>query len=39
VKEMTAAYDTWWDAVYPVMVERGGDAELVSAKQANQPAE
>jgi arylsulfatase A-like enzyme len=39
VKEMTAAYDTWWDAVYPVMVERGGDAELASVKQANQPAE
>jgi len=39
VKEMTAAYDTWWDAVYPVMVERGGDAELVSAKSAKQPAE
>lgn len=29
VKTMSAAYDTWWDDVYPVMVERGGDAPLV----------
>ena len=29
VKTMAAAYDTWWDDVYPVMVERGGDAPLV----------
>ncbi len=28
-KDMAAAYDSWWDAVYPVMVERGGDAEIV----------
>lgn len=28
VKSMAAAYDQWWDEVYPVMVERGGDAPL-----------
>jgi len=27
-KAMAAAYDQWWDDVYPVMVERGGDAPL-----------
>jgi hypothetical protein len=26
---MAAAYGKWWDAVYPVMVERGGDREFV----------
>ena len=26
---MAAAYDTWWDNLYPVMIERGGDVELV----------
>jgi arylsulfatase A-like enzyme len=26
VARMAAAYDKWWDDVYPVMVERGGDA-------------
>jgi arylsulfatase A-like enzyme len=36
---MAAAYDAWWDKIYPVMVERGGDAELVLTKQAKQPAE
>ena len=36
---MAAAYDSWWDKVYPVMVERGGDAEIVLTKQAKQPAE
>jgi arylsulfatase A-like enzyme len=39
VRTMAAAYDTWWDEVYPVMVERGGEAPLSSlvpqtAKQA-----
>ena len=29
VKKMAAAYDTWWDNLYPVMIERGGDVELV----------
>ena len=29
VAALTAAYDKWWDAVYPVMVERGGDREIV----------
>lgn len=28
-KTMAAAYDAWWDEIYPVMVERGGDAEIV----------
>jgi len=36
---MASAYDAWWDKIYPVMVERGGDAELVQAKHAKQPAE
>ena len=36
---MAAAYDAWWDKIYPVMVERGGDAELVLTKSAKQPAE
>ncbi len=25
---MAKAYDSWWDEVYPVMVERGGDAQI-----------
>ncbi len=25
VSTMAAAYDKWWDAMYPVMIERGGD--------------
>jgi hypothetical protein len=25
---MAAAYDKWWDDVYPVMIERGGDLEM-----------
>jgi arylsulfatase A-like enzyme len=29
---MAAAYDTWWDKIYPVMVERGGDREIVWSK-------
>ena len=29
---MAAAYDAWWDKTYPVMVERGGDAEIVWSK-------
>jgi arylsulfatase A-like enzyme len=29
---MAAAYDAWWDKAYPVMVERGGDAEIVWTK-------
>jgi hypothetical protein len=36
---MAAAYDAWWDEIYPVMVERGGDAELVVTKSSKQPAE
>ncbi len=28
VKGMSTAYDQWWDEVYPVMIERGGDAPL-----------
>ena len=26
---LAAAYDKWWDAILPVMVERGGDREIV----------
>jgi hypothetical protein len=29
VAALAAAYGKWWDAVYPVMVERGGDREFV----------
>jgi hypothetical protein len=29
VATMGAAYDKWWDVTYPVMVQRGGDAEIV----------
>ena len=29
VAALAAAYDKWWDGVYPVMVERGGDREFV----------
>jgi arylsulfatase A-like enzyme len=32
VAAMGASYDKWWDATYPVMVERGGDAEIVWSK-------
>jgi hypothetical protein len=31
-KKMAAAYDAWWDETYPVMVERGGDREIVWSK-------
>ena len=34
---MAAAYDAWWDDIYPVMVERGGDAEIVWNRHALQP--
>lgn len=27
-KAMAVAYDQWWDEVYPLMIERGGDAPL-----------
>jgi hypothetical protein len=30
---MAKAYDKWWDAVYPVMIERGGDLEIQWNKQ------
>ena len=26
---LAAAYDKWWDAILPVMVQRGGDREIV----------
>jgi len=29
---MAAAYDKWWDDLYPVMIKRGGDDELVEMK-------
>ena len=32
VKAMAAAYDNWWDDLYPVMIKRGGDDELVEMK-------
>ena len=32
VKAMAAAYDNWWDELYPVMIKRGGDDELVEMK-------
>jgi hypothetical protein len=28
-KTMAVAYDTWWDEVYPIMVERGGDRKII----------
>jgi hypothetical protein len=28
-KKMASAYDAWWDEIYPVMVKRGGDREIV----------
>ena len=31
VSAMAAAYDTWWDDVYPVMVARGGESPLHEA--------
>ncbi len=37
-KNMAAAYDAWWDAVYPVMVERGGDAAVVWNKGSSKGA-
>lgn len=33
VSMMAEAYDRWWDNLYPVMVERGGDAPLTSQSQ------
>ena len=33
VAAMTKAYDQWWDDVYPVMIERGGEAELKEVKE------
>ena len=32
VKAMAAAYDNWWDDLYPVMIKCGGDDELVEMK-------
>ena len=32
VKAMAAAYDNWWDDLYPVMIKRGGDRELLEMK-------
>ena len=32
VKAMAAAYDNWWDELYPVMIKRGGDDELEEMK-------
>jgi arylsulfatase A-like enzyme len=28
VSKMAKAYDKWWDEIYPVMIERGGDREM-----------
>ena len=38
VKQMAAAYDHWWDDVYPLMVARGGDAELSEVKKQREAA-
>jgi hypothetical protein len=38
-KKMAAAYDTWWDDIYPVMVERGGDRVIVWSKYFTNPKE
>jgi arylsulfatase A-like enzyme len=27
-QQLAAAYDTWWEGVYPLMIERGGDAPI-----------
>jgi len=35
-KKMAASYDAWWDDVYPVMVERGGDRMIVWSKYFTQ---
>ena len=34
VKAMAAAFDTWWDDMYPTMVERGGEVQLKSVLEA-----
>lgn len=31
VARLAAAYDSWWDDVFPVMIERGGDAPMTKA--------
>ena len=28
LKAMSVAYEKWWDELYPIMIERGGDSEL-----------
>ena len=28
VKSMSVAYEKWWDELFPIMIARGGDAEL-----------
>lgn len=33
VSQMAKAYDKWWNTVYPVMIERGGDLEIQWNKQ------
>jgi arylsulfatase A-like enzyme len=38
VQQMAAAYDRWWDDIYPVMVARGGEAELNVRKNKKQQA-
>ena len=32
IAAMASAYDKWWDDVYPVMIERGGDKEMQWSK-------
>jgi arylsulfatase A-like enzyme len=36
VSTLAAAYDRWWDGMYPLMIERGGDAKLSGAR-VNRP--
>ncbi|MBT3376984.1 MAG: sulfatase-like hydrolase/transferase [Lentisphaerae bacterium] len=32
-RELTGAYDAWWDDVYPKMMERGGDAPIPGSRR------
>ena len=40
LKAMSVAYEKWWDELYPIMIERGGDAELsdIIKKRAEEAA-
>jgi arylsulfatase A-like enzyme len=32
-RKLTSAYESWWDDVYPKMMERGGDAPIPGSKR------